>query len=84
MMPGITPEQVQSLFALAIGFAMAGVIATGYQVITSRLHGMIFALLLGKRVRYLDNLYGKLNGYASTWFDASVPVEPYRYAGSAA
>jgi len=36
MMPGITPEQVQSLFALAIGFAMAGVIATGYQVITSR------------------------------------------------
>jgi pyruvyl transferase EpsO len=54
------------------------------EVITSRLHGMIFALLLGKRVRYLDNLYGKLNGYASTWFDASVPVEPYRSAGSAA
>ncbi len=56
----------------------------GYdEVITSRLHGMIFALLLGKRVRYLDNLYGKLNGYARTWFDASVPVEPYRYAGLA-
>lgn len=48
------------------------------QIITSRLHGMIFALLLGKRVRYLDNLYGKLNGYATTWFDGSVPVEPYR------
>ena len=36
MTPDITPDQVQSLFALAIGFAMAGVIATGYQVITSR------------------------------------------------
>jgi hypothetical protein len=36
MIPDITPEQVQSLFALAIGFAMAGVIATGYQVVTSR------------------------------------------------
>jgi pyruvyl transferase EpsO len=48
------------------------------EIITSRLHGMIFALLLEKRVRYLDNLYGKLNGYASTWLDASVPVERYR------
>ena len=36
MIPDVTPEQVQSLFALAIGFAMAGVIATGYQVVTSR------------------------------------------------
>ena len=36
MMADITPEQVQSLFALAIGFAMAGVTATGYQVVTSR------------------------------------------------
>ena len=36
MIPDITPEQVQSLFALAIGFASAGVVATGYQVVTSR------------------------------------------------
>jgi pyruvyl transferase EpsO len=52
------------------------------EVITSRLHGMIFALLLGKRVRYLDNLYGKLNGYARTWFDTSVPVAPYHVGGA--
>ena len=36
MIPDVTPEQVQSFFALAIGFAIAGVIATGYQVVTSR------------------------------------------------
>jgi pyruvyl transferase EpsO len=51
------------------------------EVVTSRLHGMIFALLLGKRVRYLDNLYGKLSGYARTWFDATVPAAPYRAVG---
>jgi pyruvyl transferase EpsO len=52
-------------------------------IITSRLHGMIFGLLLGKRVRYLDNIYGKLSGYARTWFDDRVPVAPYRCIGSA-
>jgi pyruvyl transferase EpsO len=52
-------------------------------IITSRLHGMIFGLLLGKRVRYLDNIYGKLSGYAGTWFDESVPVGVYQPSGSA-
>ncbi|MDB6102971.1 MAG: exopolysaccharide biosynthesis protein [Gammaproteobacteria bacterium] len=52
------------------------------EIITSRLHGMIFGLLLGKRVRYLDNIYGKLSGYARTWFDDSLPVAPYLGIGS--
>ena len=52
-------------------------------IVTSRLHGMIFGLLLGKRVRYLDNTYGKLSGYARTWFDDSVPVRPYRSIATA-
>jgi pyruvyl transferase EpsO len=56
----------------------------GYsEVTTSRLHGMIFALLLGKRVRYLDNMYGKLSGYAGTWFDDTVPAVPCGSRGSA-
>jgi Family of unknown function (DUF6949) len=32
----MSPEQVQSFFALALGFAFAGVIATGYQAVTRR------------------------------------------------
>jgi hypothetical protein len=32
----MTPEQIQCLLALAIGFAMAGVLATGYQAATKR------------------------------------------------
>jgi len=32
----MTPEQVQSFFALAIGFAVAGLLATGYQAMTRR------------------------------------------------
>jgi hypothetical protein len=32
----MSPDQVQSLFALALGFALAGVLATGYQLATKR------------------------------------------------
>jgi hypothetical protein len=32
----MSPEQLQSFLALAIGFALAGVLATGYQVLTER------------------------------------------------
>ena len=33
----MTPESVQMLLALALGFAVAGLISSGYQLITSRL-----------------------------------------------
>jgi hypothetical protein len=32
----MSPDSVQSFFALAIGFAFAGLLATGYQAATSR------------------------------------------------
>ncbi len=32
----MTPEQVQSFFAIAIGFALAGMLASGYQAATRR------------------------------------------------
>ena len=32
----MSPEQVQSFFALTLGFAFAGAIATGYQAVTRR------------------------------------------------
>jgi hypothetical protein len=32
----MSPEEFQSFFALAIGFALAGMLATGYQVVTLR------------------------------------------------
>ena len=32
----MSPESLQSFFALAIGFAVAGFISTGYQVLTQR------------------------------------------------
>jgi hypothetical protein len=32
----MSPDQLQSFFALAIGFALAGMLATGYQVATCR------------------------------------------------
>src|SRR5258708_40110911 len=33
---GMSAEQVEHLFALAIGFAIAGLIASGYQLVTRR------------------------------------------------
>ncbi|MFL5105766.1 MAG: DUF6949 family protein, partial [Xanthobacteraceae bacterium] len=32
----MSPDQLQSLLALAIGFAVAGLLATGYQFLTER------------------------------------------------
>ncbi|WP_051591729.1 polysaccharide pyruvyl transferase family protein [Cupriavidus sp. SK-4] len=37
-------------------------------IATNRLHAMILAKLLGKRVNMLDNSYGKLSSYAGAWF----------------
>src|SRR3979490_3370995 len=39
----MSPESLQSFFALAIGFAVAGLISTGYQALTQRPAG--FSLL---------------------------------------
>lgn len=39
------------------------------EVRTNRLHGMIFAALLDKKVIFDDNAYGKLGHYAQQWFD---------------
>lgn len=36
-------------------------------VVTSRLHGVIFSLLLGRRVTIIDNNYGKNSRYADAW-----------------
>lgn len=36
-------------------------------VVTTRLHGMILAAMLGRRVRYIDNLTGKISSFADTW-----------------
>lgn len=43
----------------------------GYrQVASSRLHGALLALLLGKRVEMLDSLTGKSRAYHATWLAA--------------
>jgi pyruvyl transferase EpsO len=42
--------------------------------ITSRLHGMIIGLLLGKPVAAIDNSYGKLSGYIETWRNELDPI----------
>lgn len=39
------------------------------EVRTNRLHGMIFAALLGKKVVFDDNSYGKLGHYAGQWLE---------------
>lgn len=36
-------------------------------VVTSRLHGVLFALMLGRKVTLLDNSYGKNTRYARDW-----------------
>ena len=43
--------------------------------ITSRMHGAILGLLLGKPVFALDNSYGKLSSYFEAWGQGTAPVK---------
>ena len=36
-------------------------------VVTDRLHAVLLALLMGRRVVALDNFYGKIRRYSATW-----------------
>jgi pyruvyl transferase EpsO len=45
------------------------VLAPYKRVVTSRLHGALLALLMGKRVDLLDSLTGKAGAYYVTWLD---------------
>jgi len=45
------------------------------KVITTRLHGFILAALLGKRIRILDNCYGKNINFYNTWLSTFRHVE---------
>jgi len=46
------------------------------EVVTSRLHAVIFAALLKKEVRYIDNSYGKLGRYYEQWLKDVDGVAP--------
>ncbi|SFS00686.1 Exopolysaccharide biosynthesis protein EpsI, predicted pyruvyl transferase [Microbacterium sp. cf046] len=57
---------------LATGIAL---LAPGETIVTDRLHAMLIALQMGRRVIAIDNANGKLSSYARTWFhDLDVPV----------
>ncbi|NCC22228.1 MAG: hypothetical protein EOM26_07165 [Alphaproteobacteria bacterium] len=46
---------------------------SGYgEIHTNRLHAVILGCLLGKKVSYHDNSYGKLSGYADCWLRGAV------------
>lgn len=46
------------------------------RVVTSRMHAVIFAALLKKQVRFIDNSYGKLGRYYETWLKDVDGVAP--------
>lgn len=44
-------------------------LAPGETIVTDRLHAMLIALQMGRRVIAIDNANGKLSSYAETWLD---------------
>jgi pyruvyl transferase EpsO len=62
-------QQAWYAYCEALTGRMQAQFAAYGEVRTNRLHGMIFAALLGKRVVFDDNSYGKLGHYAGQWFD---------------
>lgn len=51
---------------LATGVSL---LSPGETIITDRLHAMLLALQMGRRVVAIDNANGKLTSYAATWFE---------------
>ncbi|MDF9278733.1 polysaccharide pyruvyl transferase family protein [Arthrobacter sp. EH-1B-1] len=49
------------------------ILAPGEVVITDRLHAMLIALQMGRRVIAVDNANQKLSKYANTWFQSAQP-----------
>lgn len=47
------------------------------EVYSTRLHVMILSVLLGKKVYYIDNSYGKLSSFYDTWLADCEKVEKY-------
>ncbi len=47
------------------------------KIYTTRLHVMILAVLMNKRVWFIDNSYGKLSSYYETWLKDIDQVKPY-------
>lgn len=47
------------------------------EIITTRLHTLILAALLGKEVQYIDNVTRKLSAYAETWLSDFQNIRPY-------
>lgn len=46
-------------------------------IITTRLHVMILATLLGQKVEFVDNSYGKLSSFYNSWLSDADNVQPY-------
>ncbi|MFA9441835.1 polysaccharide pyruvyl transferase family protein [Uliginosibacterium sp. sgz301328] len=55
---------------------MRNVFEAHREVVTSRMHGCIFAALLKKPVRFADNSYGKLGRYYDLWLRDVKSVTP--------
>jgi exopolysaccharide biosynthesis predicted pyruvyltransferase EpsI len=56
--------------------AAARRLGAGERVETDRLHGLILADLMGRRVQICDNATGKLSAYVSAWGDGLGSLEP--------
>ena len=47
------------------------------RIVTTRLHVLILATLLGRQVEYIDNITGKLSAFVNTWLTDFPNIKPY-------
>lgn len=53
-------------------------ISSYHEIYTTRLHVMILGIILGKQVHYIDNSYGKLGSFYSTWLTECDNVNKFK------
>ena len=56
------------------------ILASGEVVVTDRLHAMLLALQIGRRVVAVDNSTGKLSSYAETWLGFALESSSLAFA----
>lgn len=54
-----------------------GFVSSYHYIYTTRLHVMILSILLHKKVKFIDNSYGKNSSFYDTWLKDLNDVEPY-------
>lgn len=73
--PWIVDKFAEKIYRRYVISSGVNFLANANHVYSTRLHGAVLALMMGKRVTVFDNSYGKIGDFFKTWFQECVEIE---------